>query len=180
MPKLTITYHVPEPRWKTRLRPYCKTIQAVCEAALPKGKYELAVVLADDAFVRELNRDYRGKDKATNVLSFPSSPSPLEGEGRDGGSPQRTQSAESTPLPNLPPQGGKGYTELGDIVLAFETIEREAAEQQKSFRDHASHLLVHGVLHLLGHDHEVEKEAAKMEQKEIKILKKLGIANPYL
>ena len=146
MTNLTITYHVTEPRWKAKLKPYCKTVQSVCEAALPKGRYELAVVLADDAFVRDLNRDYRGKDKATNVLSFPSDE--------------------------------KGC--LGDIVLAFETVEREAAEQGKTFRHHACHLLVHGVLHLLGHDHEEEKEAVLMEQKEVKILKKLGIANPYL
>ncbi len=69
---------------------------------------------------------------------------------------------------------------LGDLILAFETIEREATEQQKTFRDHTAHLLVHGVLHLLGHDHELEKQASAMEQKEIKILKKLGINNPYL
>lgn len=69
---------------------------------------------------------------------------------------------------------------LGDIVLAFETIEREAREQQKSFHDHAVHLTVHGVLHLLGHDHENEKDAEAMERLEIKILKKLGISNPYL
>jgi probable rRNA maturation factor len=92
-----------------------------------------------------LNKSYRGKDKATNVLSFINDDEPL-----------------------------------GDIILAYETIEREAIEQEKSFRDHTIHLIIHGILHLMGHDHEVPEEAAKMEAKEIKILKKLGIENPYL
>jgi probable rRNA maturation factor len=147
---LTISYHVPDARWKLRLKPYCKTIQAACEAALAHEKlakkpFELAIVLADDAFVKNLNHAYRGKNKPTNVLSFPSD------------------------------EAGQ----LGDIVLAFETVEREAGEQQKTFRAHATHLLVHGVLHLLGHDHEIEAEAELMESKEVKILKKLGIADPY-
>lgn len=138
------------PEWKAKLRPYCKTVREACLAALAaqpkKGarKGEISVVLADDAFVRELNRTYRGKDKPTNVLSFPS------GE------------------------------HLGDIVLALETVAREAEQQGKSFKAHAQHLLVHGTLHLLGHDHEQESEAEVMEQLEVKILKKLGVANPYL
>ncbi|MCE2927693.1 MAG: rRNA maturation RNase YbeY [Rickettsiales bacterium] len=69
---------------------------------------------------------------------------------------------------------------LGDVILAFETIKREALDQKKTFRDHTAHLIVHGVLHLLGHDHDHEKKAEKMERLEIKILKKLGITNPYL
>ena len=134
-------------RWRTLLRPYCKTVRMACAAALPnrEGAVEMAVVLADDAFIRELNRTYRGKDRPTNVLSF---------------------------------HGDDAY--LGDIVLALETIEREALEQKKSFKNHAVHLLVHGTLHLLGHDHEEEKAAQKMEKMEIKILKKLGVSNPYL
>ena len=133
--------------WKGKLRPYCKTVRQACEAALSserKKKVEMTVVLADDAFVRELNRDYRGKNKTTNVLSFP----------------------------------GDGH--LGDIVLALETIEREAKEQQKTFRAHVQHLLVHGTLHLLGYDHEEDGQAEQMERREIKILEKLGVANPYL
>jgi probable rRNA maturation factor len=135
-------------QWKTLLRPHNKTVRAACEAALAARKIkkgELTVVLADDAFLRELNKNYRGKDKPTNVLSF-------EGEGE--------------------------Y--LGDIVLALETIKREAKEQNKRFKDHTTHLLVHGVLHLLGHDHHRKKDAGAMEELEIKILKKLGISNPYL
>lgn len=143
-----ITIQLQDARWKTRLRPYCKTVRAACESVLLSRKVhgEIAVVLADDAFAQQLNRDYRGKDKPTNVLSFPND------------------------------EAGQ----LGDIVLAFETVEREAAEQGKSFKHHAVHLLVHGTLHLLGYDHEIEKEAARMEKLEIKILDKLGVANPYL
>ncbi|NBX02785.1 MAG: rRNA maturation RNase YbeY [Alphaproteobacteria bacterium] len=117
---------------------------ADASAASAEGEMrEITVVLADDAFVKNLNRDFRGKDKPTNVLSFP----------------------------------GDGH--LGDIVLAFETIEREAKEQQKTFKAHVQHLLVHGTLHLLGHDHIKDAEAEKMEALEIKILKELGVANPY-
>jgi probable rRNA maturation factor len=139
-----------EPEWKAKLRPYCKTVREACLAVLAaqpkKGarKGEISVVLADDAFVRELNRTYRGKDKPTNVLSFPSD------------------------------------EHLGDIVLAFETVASEAAQQGKSFKAHAQHLLVHGTLHLLGYDHEQEAQAEEMEGLEVKILKKLGVANPYL
>lgn len=136
-------------RWKTLLRPYCKTVRETCLAALPvkyaRGNCEITVVLADDKFIKSLNRDFRGKDKPTNVLSFP-------GEEEH----------------------------LGDIVLALETIECEADAQGKSFKDHTKHLLVHGTLHLLGYDHERDIEAQIMEEKEIKILKKLKVNNPYL
>jgi len=133
--------------WKNALRPYCKTARAAALAALGRKKSELTIVLADDALVHSLNKQFRGKDKPTNVLSFP----------------------EASP---------SAY--LGDVILAFETIKREAAEQHKTFQSHATHLIIHGVLHLLGHDHEDEKDAHAMEQLEIKILKKLGISNPYL
>ena len=146
---IDITVQVRDRRWKTLLRPYCKTVEAACGAALKgaksRGAQALTVVLADDAFIRRLNRDFRGHDKPTNVLSFPS--------------------------------GEKNY--LGDIILSLGTVRREAKRQGKSARDHATHLLVHGTLHLLGFDHEQEREAARMERLEIKILEKLGIGNPY-
>lgn len=144
---LSVTIHVKNPKWKTLLRPYSKTVSSACEAAAPKKRehQELSVVLADDAFIRDLNKTYRGQDKPTNVLSFP---------------------------------GGDEY--LGDIILALETVRSQAKEQGKSVRDHTIHMLVHGTLHLLGHDHMKECDAVAMERKEIKILKKLGVANPYL
>ena len=107
---------------------------------------ELSLAFINDADIQTLNRDYRGKDKATNVLSFPDNgPAPL----------------------------------LGDIVLAFETVQREASEKSVAFQDHLSHLIMHGFLHLQGYDHETEAEAAQMEALEIKALAALNIDNPY-
>ena len=120
---------------------------AAALAQVPEARAgELSVVLADDARVRELNRDYRGRDAPTNVLSFP-----------------------------MP--AGSGL--LGDVVFALETLQREAAAQGKAFSDHFAHLLVHGVLHLHGFDHETDADAADMEAREIAALARLGIDNPY-
>lgn len=119
-----------------------------------EGPAELSVVLADDALVHQLNRDYRGKDRPTNVLSF----ALTEAEEPE---------AEGAPLM------------LGDVILAFETVEREAAEQGKSPPDHMTHLVVHGVLHLLGYDHETDDDAEEMEDLETRILATLDIADPY-
>ncbi len=112
---------------------------------------EVGVQLADDAQVRALNARWRGVDGATNVLSFPAA-------GAD--------QIAAAPM-------------LGDIVMAFETVEREAAEENKTLADHTAHLVVHGFLHLLGFDHQVAAEADRMEALEATILARLGIANPY-
>lgn len=116
---------------------------------------EVTVTLTNDAAIRLLNRDHRGKNKPTNVLSFPlwDSMSALPCVG------------EAVPI--------------GDIVIAFETIKRESIEQGKPLKDHFSHMLIHGFLHLLGYDHIKNEEAEIMEALEIKILGKLGIKNPY-
>jgi len=113
---------------------------------------ELSIAFADDETVREYNRDYRGKDKATNVLSFPQDLEP----------------------------GPDGAIVLGDILLARETCVREASELGLMFQDHLSHLSVHGVLHLLGYDHEVDEDAEEMETREVQILAEMGIENPYI
>ncbi|MEK6746606.1 MAG: rRNA maturation RNase YbeY [Pseudomonadota bacterium] len=174
---LDISFHVQNPLWKTRLRPYTKTVRMVLEEAFSEVKnmdtslrwydkkavFEIAIVLADDAFVKELNSQYRGKNKPTNVLSFPASSLATD---------NRQLTTDSILKAN--------WYELGDIVLALETIEKEAKEQEKTFRNHASHLLIHGFLHLIGYDHIHGKQAEIMEKLEIKILKKLGISNPYL
>jgi probable rRNA maturation factor len=112
---------------------------------------EISVRLADDAEIRALNAQWRGVDKPTNVLSFPAAPA---------------AKIAAAPL-------------LGDIVLAFETAEREAADEGKGFPDHCVHLIVHGFLHLLGLDHQEAAEADRMEGLETDILAKLGIADPY-
>lgn len=112
---------------------------------------ELTVLFADDARVQELNRDFLGKDKPTNVLSFPAS------------------DEASEPDTEL----------LGDIILARETVEREAIEQAKPLEAHIAHLVVHGFLHLLGYDHEDDEEAEEMEALETLILANLEIADPY-
>jgi probable rRNA maturation factor len=117
----------------------------------PREPVELSVLLTDDEAVRELNRAWRGKDRPTNVLSFPAP------EG-----------------PDIP-----GPRHLGDLALAFETLEREAREEGKALADHAAHLIVHGTLHLLGYDHETAGEAEIMEALEVKALATLGIADPY-
>ncbi|HEY4342724.1 MAG TPA: rRNA maturation RNase YbeY [Parvibaculum sp.] len=126
----------------------------------PAEEAELCVVLADDAFVRSLNKTYRGKDKPTNVLSFPTGAIPV--------------------AVGPEPLVGMGPRLLGDVVLARETIAQEAVEQGKSFADHLSHLVVHGVLHLLGQDHEEDAEADEMEAMERDILQDLDISDPYL
>lgn len=120
---------------------------------------ELSVTLADDAHVQMLNKQYRQKDKPTNVLSFPnSSLTPPDFEDIDD---------------------YEGYLLLGDIVLSLETLEKEAQEQGKSLQAHFTHLLVHGLLHLLGYDHETEEEAVIMEALETRILAEWGIESPY-
>lgn len=119
---------------------------------------EVSVRLTDDAEVQTLNRDFRGKDKPTNVLSFPQ----VQDDLLEG-------------LAN----SDDGEILLGDIVLARETCAREADEKAISVADHATHLIVHGTLHLLGYDHMDDVSASAMEALETKALASLGIANPY-
>ena len=130
-----------------------RALAACLAAGLPAmaAEPEVSLVFADDARIRALNRQYRGKDRPTNVLSFPAAP--LD-SGRLG-----------------PP--------LGDIVMARETIAAEAAAEGLNFTDHLTHLIIHGFLHLVGYDHETDDEAAVMEQLETAILGRLGIADPY-
>ena len=119
---------------------------------------EIAIRLTDDAEVHALNRDFRGKDRPTNVLSFP-----------------QVQADLLETLAN----SDDGEILLGEIVLARETCAREAAEKRISLEDHATHLMVHGTLHLVGYDHMDDAAAAAMEALEVKALASLGIANPY-
>ncbi|MDH6265046.1 putative rRNA maturation factor [Rhizobium sp. SG_E_25_P2] len=118
----------------------------------PKQPVEVSLVFTNDAAIREINAEWREQDKPTNVLSFPAFP--------------------------LAP-GGKPGPMLGDIILAEETLRREALDLGVAFEDHLTHLLVHGFLHLFGYDHMTEEEAAVMEGLEIRILAELGLENPY-
>jgi probable rRNA maturation factor len=138
-------------------------------APVTAGTLILGLVLTDDAEQRRLNHTYRGIDAATNVLSFALADSPH-------------------PHPSLPRKRGRVMEEaappgipvlLGDVVLALTTVEREAREQKKPLADHLAHLVVHGVLHLLGFDHENDTDAAIMEAREVEILESLGVPDPY-
>jgi probable rRNA maturation factor len=124
---------------------------------------ELSLCLADDRTVRRLNKDYLGKDKPTNVLSFPSV------SVRSAGGPR-----DRSPTPVI-----HGRRHLGDIILAFGTVRREARGQEKTLAQHYCHLVVHGVLHLLGFDHKAKADARIMEDWERSVLAELGYEDPY-
>jgi probable rRNA maturation factor len=132
--------------------PAPRSLRRFAEAALGKQHGELTLRITGEAESRRLNARYRGKDKATNVLSFV--PSPLAGEGQGEGA-------------------------LGDLVICAKVVAREAREQGKSPQAHWAHMVVHGCLHLLGFDHERPREAEKMEARERKILARLGFQDPY-
>ena len=139
--------------WPEDLDPLAE--RAVLEAlkqskARVKGAAELSILLTNDEEQHALNREWRGKDSSTNVLSFPQ----IEPFG---------------PVIGI----------IGDITLARETLEREAAEQGVSFTDHFTHLVVHGFLHILGYDHLTDAEALQMESLETQILGSLGVGDPY-
>jgi probable rRNA maturation factor len=148
---LTIDVLVESGLWKKArgAGPAVRRAVAKAAATLSTPRAELAIVLTDDSAIRLLNRAWRGIDAATNVLSFPT-----------------TRGSAETPL-------------IGDIVLAYETIAREARDEKKPFAHHVAHLAVHGYLHLLGYDHERRKDAEAMEQTERNILQRLAIPDPY-
>lgn len=155
---------VDKPCWKKPKLQWSTIIQPVVLETLNQAKWthkaEISILLTDDSKMTTLNRTYRSVNKPTNVLSFPS--------------------LDILEISNL--IKGSGVQEtiiLGDVVLAYETIEHESIQQNKTFLDHLLHLVVHGVLHLLGFDHEKDKDAAIMESLEVKILSCLNIRNPY-
>ncbi len=134
---------------------------ALAQLEMDAQEREIAVLACDDARIAELNTEFRDKPTPTNVLSWPSEE---RGAEEDGGVP-------------FPPEGPD--TELGDIAIAFETCEREATAAGKPMTEHVTHLVVHGVLHLLGYDHIRDKDATLMEGLETAILGKMGFSDPY-
>ncbi|MCA3562167.1 MAG: rRNA maturation RNase YbeY [Aestuariivirga sp.] len=154
---MTVSIEVEDDAWAA-MAGLVKLAHSAVEAALAEvgrdgSNCNVAVLFADDAAIAEINAEWRGKDKPTNVLSFPI----------PGG----------MPVPEGEPRS------LGDIVLAHGVIAREAAAQGKTLRDHTAHLIVHGTLHLLGYHHDGNAEAEEMEALESRILKGLGISDPY-
>ena len=154
--KLKVEFVSLSPKWRGALPARDLAREAIAASAAECGvalatEAELCIHLADDAHVRALNARWRGLDKPTNVLSFPAY--------------EPSQLAQARLL--------------GDIVLAYETLAREAVDEDKPLADHYRHLVVHGFLHLIGFDHEREVDAERMEALETRILARLGVADPY-
>ncbi len=144
MDENVLMFSVNDNRWNENFLHYETVVNGVCDA-IGLRKKEISFLLTNDEEIRMLNAQYRGKDSATNVLSFESGDDMM----------------------------------LGDVVVSFDTVKNEADLQNKSFENHFAHLILHGVLHLLGYDHVGDVDAKKMEEAEIKILKKMSIRNPY-
>ena len=145
---------IEDERWGAALPGLCPPAIAAAlrGAGLDPAAHEVVVLGCGDERIAGLNARFRGRDKPTNVLSFP---------------------AQDLSPGEVPPE------ELGDVAISFDTCAREAEEQGKPFGDHVTHLLVHAVLHLLGHDHAEEGEAALMEGLERRILEEMGLPDPY-
>jgi probable rRNA maturation factor len=150
----TVDIVIESPLWRAQRNAKALLRRAIGAAAstVSTTEGEVAVVLTDDSAIRSLNRDWRCKDVATNVLSFPA-----------------TRVRDADGAPRL----------LGDIVIAYETTEREARAERKLFAHHLAHLAVHGFLHLAGYDHAADDEADAMERLETAILARLDVPNPY-
>lgn len=161
-PRVRVSVIVEHDAWRAAVADPVPLLRRAAGAALAQARRarrwrsaatpSVAVALIDDRAIRKLNRTYRGKDKPTNVLSFPAGEVP-EGKGRT--------------------------RPLGDVAIALGTVKREARAQGKAVDDHVAHLMVHAVLHLLGYDHEADPDAEEMEAIERKALAALGIADPY-
>jgi probable rRNA maturation factor len=154
-PPLTIDIRVESPLWNARRNAKAVLRRAIrcASAATSLTSAEISIVLCDDEAMRVLNRNWRQKNKPTNVLAFP-----LDAENAASGRPRL----------------------LGDIVVAYQSLQREAHTQGKPFARHLAHLAVHGFLHLIGHDHGTAAEAEAMEFLEASILARLDIPNPYV
>jgi probable rRNA maturation factor len=149
--KVKIEIVIRSAHWRKQPRAGATIKNAISAAAkaVSTPRAELAIVLCDDSAIRALNRDWRGENAPTNVLSFPA------------------------------PGSGALAPHIGDIVIAYQTTEREAAAENKPFRHHLAHLTVHGYLHLIGYDHETSRAAQRMERLERAILARIAVPDPY-
>ena len=162
MTEIEIAISLRDSAWSTALPDAAAVVRRAASAALEaapglSGQVELGVVLADDAFVRALNKEYRGQDRATDVLAFP-----------------------VHEPPRLDPPPGEMPLMLGDVVLARETVQRDSASAGVGLADRVSHLVVHGVFHLLGHDHDEPDAERRMRALETQTLLALGLCDPYV
>jgi probable rRNA maturation factor len=165
MQSLDIT--IEDPRWNALdFEPLVLRVLTLCLAhlGLPSNECEISLLACDDPRIAALNSDFREKPTPTNVLSWPA-------EERAASSPGM--------VPDLPEAGFDGMIELGDIAISYDTCLTEAQAAGLALADHVTHLIVHGLLHLLGFDHINDPDAELMEGLEVEILGKLGLNNPY-
>lgn len=165
--EIDIDIDIQSPFWKKELIKIEDIAHKVSEAVFAITGFdqfadhiEFSMILTDDKQIQLLNKDYRGMDKATNVLSFPA------------------EDIFPKNFKNIPTL--EGFILIGDIVFAYETLKSESENLGKTFESHFFHLLVHGLLHLLGYDHETDEDADAMEGMEINILSKFNIKSPYI
>lgn len=168
LPTITPELLIRCPLWHDEFSDITMITNTICEhiiacTPLPDAFpiYEISVLLTDDAEIQQLNCEYRDKDKATNVLSFPLFDHDMRLDQLPGG------------------DAFEGGITVGDVVISFDTIKKEAGEQNKLLKDHYAHMLIHGILHLFGYDHIEAEDADQMESLEVEILKSLSISNPY-
>lgn len=149
-----VDIEVQSPLWNAQPLAFQTVRSAIDTAArtLSTAEGEVSIVLTDDSAITKLNCDWRGIDKPTNVLSFPTSDR----------------------------KAGQGETMFGDIVIAYETLERESRDENRAFLHHLAHLTVHGFLHLIGYDHETDAQAEEMEGLESKIMTRMNMPDPYV
>ena len=154
---MKVSIEIEKKEWRSELHNPENDIVAlsgkICEVLSLDKEYELSLLMTGDDVIKELNCKYRNKDKPTNILSFP------------------YINCESDEI--------QGISFLGDLAVSYETIKKESEKQSKEVRDHFLHMVTHGVLHLLGYNHENDEEAEIMERKEAEILAKIGICDPY-
>ena len=159
--QLNTIFNIPNKNWQkqdqTIIKNSIKTIfETITLKTIQNCQVEISIVLGNNDFLQSLNEQYRNINKPTNTLSFPLNEI------------------------NLQQQYNQELLPLGDVILAKEYIQDQAKEQNKTFKNHLTHLTIHSVLHLLGFDHQNDTQAQEMESLEIKILKKLDIDNPYM